>query len=350
MIITTNHMRVHCSRILAALLLTTAMIGTSPHTVCAQTDSSAVGVLKAQAVAVAPLVKSSIGHQFLDAVPHLMRVTTPRVVWIQKDPRKYLSNTDYNLLPDSAKTTFTKNELDESFYYNTRYGTPLAFVRPLDLLGQAGLKSLSGAHIVDFGFGSIGQLRLMASLGADVTGIEVDKLLPIVYGDNSDVGPMPNIDPTSSRTGSIKTLYGSFPSDTSLANKVSPGLDAFISKNTLKRGYIHPEREVDPRMLVHLGVDDTTFVRTVYNLLKPGGYFMIYNLHPKLSSPDEKFIPWSDGRCPFDRALLEKIGFKILAYDMDDTEFARTMGNAFGWAKDMSYDKDLFGMYTLMQK
>ena len=137
---------------------------------------------------------------------------------------------------------------------------------------------------------------------------------------------------------------------------VGTGYDLFISKNTLKHGYIHPEREVDPRMLVHLGVDDSTYVRTIYDLLKPGGYFMIYNLHPKrltpeeLAAPDAKYLPWSDGRCPFTRELLEQVGFTVLGYNVDDTEPARAMGNRFGWNKEMTYETDMYGQYTLMRK
>jgi hypothetical protein len=335
---------------ISKLVLLSALLGIATAAPSmAQSDTSAVGILKTQALAVDPLVKSNIAHRFLEAVPFLPHITTPRVVWVQKDPRRYLSDADYNRLTDSARKSFEKRELDESFYYNTRYGTPLAFVRPLDLLGQAGLESLFRSHIVDFGFGSIGQLRLMASLGANVTGIEVDPLLQILYSAPED-HLVPNIDPTNSYLGSLKTLYGSFPSDSALLTQVGTAYDAFISKNTLKRGYIHPEREADPRMLVHLGVDDSTFVQTVYRLLKPGGFFLIYNLHPKKSGPDEKYIPWSDGRCPFDLALLERVGFKVITYDQDDTPFARTVGTAFDWDKEMTFEKDLYATYTLMRK
>jgi hypothetical protein len=334
----------------STLVLLSALLGITTTTPSfAQSDTSAIGILKAQALAVDTLVKSSVAHRFLEAVPYLPHIPKPRVVWVQKDPRRYLSDADYNKLTDSARKSLEKRELDENFYYNTRYGTPLAFVRPLDLLGQAGLKSLSRSHIVDFGFGSIGQLRLMASIGANVTGIEVDQLLQILYSAPED-HLVSNIDPNSSYLASLRALYGSFPSDSALLAQVDSECDAFISKNTLKRGYIHPEREADPRMLIHLGVDDSTFVQTVYRLLKPGGFFLIYNLHPKKSSPDEQYIPWSDGRCPFDLALLERVGFKVITYDKDDTPFARTMGTAFGWDKEMTFEKDLYATYTLLRK
>lgn len=313
-------------------------------------DSSAVGRMKVEAEALSPLVTSDLALSFLAAVPSLPRIETPRTVYVKKEPRELISEAEYLKKDSAARAAFEKRELDEGFYYYTRYGTPLAFVRALDLLGQAGLKSFEGARMVDFGFGSIGQLRLMASLGADVTGIEVDPLLEILYSDPSDTGPVPRVAGTVSGAGGcVRLLFGSFPSDPEML--VEGRLDAFISKNTLKRGYIHPEREVDPKMLVDLGVDDSTYVQTVYDLLKPGAYFLIYNLHPARSLPtDEKYIPWSDGRSPFDRALFESIGFEVVAFDVDDTEFARTMGTSLGWGESMNFEKDLFGMYTLVRK
>lgn len=327
----------------------------------AQTDSTAdtlttIQTLQQQAESVATFVSSDIAKQFLAAVPTLPSVS-PRVVYVNRQLREFLSEAEYAAATDSGKAGFEKRDLDEGFYYFTRYGTPLAFVRALDLVGQAGLKSLDSARIADFGFGSIGHLKLLAANGADVVGIEVDPLFKLLYAQPSDVGEMPRAPQAGSgKAGHLTLAIGSFPSDSATRATVGTGYDLFISKNTLKHGYIHPEREVDPRMLVHLGVDDSTYVRTIYDLLKPGGYFMIYNLHPKrltpeeLAAPDAKYLPWSDGRCPFTRELLESVGFTVLAYNTDDTTPARAMGNRFGWDKDMDYEKDLYGQYTLVKK
>jgi hypothetical protein len=101
-------------------------------------------------------------------------------------------------------------------------------------------------------------------------------------------------------------------------------------------------------MLVHLGVDDASFVQAVHRLLKPGGYFLIYNLCPAHSQ--EKYIPWADGRSPFARDLLESTGFTIIAFDENDDTAARSMGKALGWDEQMDLEKDLFGVYTLARK
>jgi hypothetical protein len=318
----------------------------------AQDDSTAVEYLSIEARALMPLVTSQPAKKFLDAVKDLPTPTEPRVAYINRTTHSVKSAMEYHELSDSAKTGYERREFDDVYYYYTRYGTPLAFVRPLDLVGNAGFSSLDGARVIDFGFGSIGQLRLMASLGASVDGIDVDPLLGIIYGTPADTGMIARSRAAGAgQEGSLHVHIGSFPSDSAITQSLGHDYDVFFSKNTLKRGYIHPERTVDPRMLVHLGVDDSTFVRRVYDLLKPGGFFMIYNLHPARSKPeDEKYIPWSDGRCPFDRGLLERTGFMVIAFDTDDTRFAHKMAIALGWDKEMNLETDLFGTYSLFRK
>ena len=278
-----------------------------------------------------------------------LRPVAPMVAYYNKKTREALSAEQAAKMTAEQLADFEKRDIDTSFYYFTRYGTPVAFVRPVEILGQAGVKSADGLKLVDFGFGSIGQLRALASMGADVTGIEVDRLLEVMY--TGEVGKVARCSNAGEgREGSIALAYGQFPKDPAIVKQVGAGYDVFVSKNTLKRGYIHPEQEVDPRMLVHLDVDDETFVRSVYDALKPGGFFLIYNLCPAPSKPDEPYKPWGDGRSPFSTETFQKVGFKVLAFDMDDTDAARAMGKTLGWADDMDLTKDLFGIYTLVQK
>lgn len=313
-------------------------------------DTSVTGLLKADAAKLKPLVTSEVAQKFLDAVADLPK-PSPRVLYVQPETRTVIKPAEYEKLSDSVKATYKKRDYDEYFYYYTRYGTPLAFVRALDLTANAGLTTLDGAKIIDFGFGSVGQLRLMASLGAEAVGIEVDPVFKQYYTEPGDTGEMPKATTsTPTHSGQVRMLFGQFPADSAIKAGVGIGYDAFISKNTLKRGYIHPAREVDPRMLVHLGVDDSTYVTTVYDLLKPGGLFMIYNLCPAEAHPDSAYIPWANGRCPFDRGLMERTGFTVLEYDKVDDTFARTMGATLGWGEQMDLEKDLFCWYTLVRK
>ncbi len=332
---------------LAAGLAIVVVLGVSIRAHATET-TTAIEVLKEQAKQVETLVATPLGRAFLAAVGDLPPVETPRVVYYNRGSREAISEDAAAALDDSALAVYERREFDDHFYYFTRYGTPLAFVRALELTG---LSSVDGIDVLEFGFGSIGQLKLLAVLGANAVGIEVDPLLRVLYGRQGDTGEMPRAGVSGSgRRGTVRTLYGHFPAETDLVSEVGGGYELFVSKNTLKRGYIHPEREVDPRKLVHLGVDDETFVRTVYALLEPGGFAMIYNLHPRQAGPEEPYIPWADGRFPFARELCERLGFEVLAFDVDDSEAARAMGKAFGWAEQMDLENDLFATYTLLRK
>lgn len=309
-------------------------------------DPTATEQLAEQAAALRPLVDSPIAHAFLDAVSTLP-LPAERTVYRNAETRDAVTVDAYRALPDTVQSQYDPHVLDASFYYFTRYGSPLAFVRGVDLLGARGVEALQGTKWVDFGFGSIGQLKCLAAQGATAVGVEVDPLLEALYSDSTDTGHVLPASPGGT-PGEVRLVFGQFPADSKAITSVGGDVDVFVSKNTLKRGYIHPEQEVDPRMLVHLGVDDATFLSAVYDALAPGGWFLIYNLCPPQS--EERYLPWADGRCPFDRVACEAAGFVVVAYDEDDTAFARRMGKALGWAEQMNLETDLFGLYTILRK
>jgi len=136
--------------------------------------------------------------------------------------------------------------------------------------------------------------------------------------------------------------------------QVGDGYDLFISKNTLKRGYVHPEKPVPPRSTIDLGVSDLEFAKLVAGMLKPGGLFYIYNLSPAPAPPDKPYLPMADGRCPFAKETLEAAGFEVLAYDVVDDDAARAMGKALGWDQDpqdpFDVEHDLFSHYTIARR
>ena len=309
-------------------------------------DSTAVGQLRAEADSLRPLIRSEAARAFLNATASLPNPGT-RTVYFDSSRTHYFSEAGVRALDDSARAHLLSRVLDDHFYYNTRYGTPLAYARPLDLVANAGVKTFAGLRVLDFGYGGIGHLRLLASLGADVVGVEVDPLLPVLYGEPGDQGEVPG------HGGRITLVNGHFPVGPGVSEKVGGGYDLFLSKNTLKHGYIHPTRPANDRMLVHLGVDDTAFVRAVHGLLKPRGLAMIYNLSPAPDPPDKPYRPWTDGHDPFPRDVWEKAGFEVIAYDRVDDEAARAMGHGLGWDKGegaMDLKNDLFGHYTLVRK
>ncbi len=313
---------------------------------------SVVEQMKAEATAMTAQAQSPLAKEFLSGFQCLPPLVTPRVAYYNKDTRDALSDKVAKGMSEEQLKGYIKRDLDEQFFYQTRYGTPVAFTRPMEILGRAGVKHVDGLKMVDFGFGSIGQLRALAALGADAVGVEVDPLLKVMYSDPADTGAIKRCAAAGKGgDGSIKLVFGQFPAEAATVAEVGQGYDVFVSKNTLKRGYIHPEQEADPRMLVHLRVDDETFVKSVYDLLKPGGFALIYNLSPAPAKEGEHYKPWADGRSPFVRELYERVGFAVIAFDTDDSAAAREMGKALGWAESgMNLEADLFGSYTLLRK
>lgn len=275
-----------------------------------------------------PLIKTAVANQFLEATADLPTIKRRTVFYRGRDL-----------------------VIDEKRWYEPGHGSPLAYVRPLEILGEAGLDDVSGKHIFDFGYGSIGHLRLLSSLGADVVAVDVYPLLAVVYSDPTDTGEIARASAAGvGSNGHLTLLNGRFPTDSNIRTSVGQGYDVIMSKNVLKRGYIHPEQKVLTEDRIDLGVSDEEFVQIVYDALNKDGLFMMYNLAPKPNQPGKPYITWADGRCPFDRELLERIGFQVLEYDLDDHVKAHEMARALGWDKDMDLEKDLFSHYTLLKK
>lgn len=324
------------------LALFAAAASAGPAT--AEDAPSRVQQLEEEARALGSLVKTPLARDFLAAVPKLPKIA-PRTIYRDSTRTRAWNERDAAALPDSVRAKLVSRALDEKFYYDTRYGSPLAYVCALELLGRKGVNSVKGARIADFGCGMLGQLRLLAESGATTIGIDVDPLLAALYsepGDQGAVGP-----------GSVKLVTGQWPASEAIVREVGGELDLFLSKNTLKNGYLHPAEKVDPRMLVHLGVSDSEFVAALAKSVKRGGHVLIYNLCPAPAAPGKPYIPWADGRCPFPREMWERAGFRVVEFDRDDSPAARDMGHAIGWDRGeagMKLEQDLFATWSLFQR
>jgi len=315
----------------------------------ARDTSSTLRDLETEAGALRPTVGTQLARDFLAEVAQLPTVA-PRTVAFDSARTRYWSPAEVAALSESERAPLLTRELGESFYYSTRYGSPLAYSRPLEILARSGFATVAGRRLLDFGYGTIGHLRLLAALGADVTGIEVDPLLRALYSSPGDQGEIAG----AKQRGHLRLVTGQWPAEAGITSEVGGGYDLFLSKNTLKNGYLHPAEPVDPRRLVHLGVEDSAFVRALYGMLKPGGWALIYNLCPAPAPPGKPYIPWADGRCPFPRAMLERAGFQVIAFDAEDSKAARRMGHALAWDDPengrMDLEHDLFASYTLLRR
>jgi SAM-dependent methyltransferase len=336
-------------RLLVLLISTPLLPSLAATSLSRNDDPGGIIRIRRDADRLAPLVKSELSRGFLEATTQLPTVA-PRTLYQDPVRKVFLTESAAEKLDPSAFAGLKKVSADETLYYNTKYGSPLAYVLPLEQLALAGFKGWEGRKVLDFGYGGVGPLRLMATLGADAVGVDVDPLLPALYSAPSDQGV---IETAPGARGRVTLIDGRFPFDPTTKANVGQGYDLILSKNTLKRGYVHPDRPTDKRRLIDLGVDDATFVSTLYSALKPGGRVLIYNLCPAPSSSDKPFIPAADGRSPFDRSVWEAAGFRVLAFDKDDSTAARALARALEWDRGegaMDPEKDLFALFTLVEK
>lgn len=245
--------------------------------------------------------------------------------------------------PFEIKIGETTRTVDEADVYIARWGSPLAYCRALDLAAAAGLDGLKNRKVLDFGFGSIGQLQLMALAGADVEGVDIDPRGAAMFAKfQGPIGP-----------GRVATHLGKFPAEPSLVEKIGGDFDLVISKNTLKRGYIHPSRPVDPARTIQLGTSDEEFLAAIFRILESDGLFVIYNLCPAKATSEQPYIPWADGESPFSVSQFKASGFDVIAFDVIDNASARQLGHALQWdgpEAGMNLEKDLFAWYTIVRK
>lgn len=307
-----------------------------------ETERPIVEALQAEAKRLSEFTTGAIGKQFVAAADHLPPAAI-RTIYKRSDGT-FISAAERQNLPENEREAVSAVEVPAKSYYLTRYGTPLAYSRAIDLVGnRSGWEELRGKKILDFGYGGIGQLKLLAACGADAVGVDVDSFLEALYSSGEDRGALESVP----RSGTVTLIRGRWPSSEQVREEVGEGYDLFVSKNTLKSGYIHPERPVEKRFLVELGVTDEQFVNQMFQVLKPGGWAIIYNLYPPQSPPDERYLPWATGRCPFERPLLERVGFRVVTWNQDDTKAAREMAGLLEWKMD---PKTLFAMFTILQK
>src|SRR5262249_31124204 len=158
------------------------------------------------------LVESPGAKLFLRATSSLPTVAE-REVYTDAKTHEALAPDEYANLAAEARARFQRATLGEDFYYTTRYGSPLAYARVLELIGKLapGADALSGKRILDFGYGGIGHLRLLASLGCDAVGVDVDPLLHAFYRDTDQGGIPPAVQ--GGKTGKLTLVNGRWPGD-----------------------------------------------------------------------------------------------------------------------------------------
>ena len=302
-----------------------------------------IAALKAERELLLPHCETDLARAFLGAIDAL---PTPesRVLYWRRRPFGAWSEAE-------ALATFGPGELGELIrlewgeaeFYAPLYGTPLAYARPLDVVATRGFESAAGKRILDFGYGGVGQLRLLALLGADTVGVDVHPFLPAVYSRPADQGPILPPEGASSPTGSVRLVNGYWPADESVAEAVGGGFDLILTRNVLKRGFVHPEEPA--KSYTELKAEDGVFLAALFEALAPGGLVLVYNLGYEPAAPGEPYRPQDDIGCAFEPDAWESAGFELLDFDTDDAEGARKHAEGYGWGS-----RPVFARFTIARR
>ena len=303
--------------------------------------------LRDGATALEPLVRADIAKEFLAATSKLPEPST-RTIYRNREKGLAISKREHDALPAAEQAAFTARECTPEFYYETGYGSPLVFVRLLDLASPHLVRG-PRPKLLDFGYGTIGQLHLLAHCGFDAQGVDVEPVFPALYSEPGDTGAI--------GSGSVAIHKGQWPAEESLRTAIGGGYTLITSKNTLKNGYIHPTppagQTVDPKKLVHLGVSDEEFLARVHDALVPGGVFLIYNICPPQNPPEKEYIPWADGTSPFSREMYEKAGFDVISFDVRDDGWVVDCFGKLGYTAGKTREeaaKEFLCWYTILRR
>ncbi|MBX3364776.1 MAG: hypothetical protein KF866_08435 [Phycisphaeraceae bacterium] len=314
---------------------------------------NAVEVMVDHAKKLHEVSSTELGRAFLREVTRLPAVPS-RTMWRDTATRReWMSSSAAEAMSEHDRSAYEELTINDSIYYNTKYGSPLAYVRTVDVLASHGMMSLEGRTVLDYGYGSVGHLRLLALLGAHAVGVDVDPFLAALYSSPEDQGAVKRLD---GRDGAITLLHGRWPAEASVIAAIEHKgpVDIFLSKNTLKKGYVTPDlprEQIDPRMLIDLGVTPEAYLAALRSVVRPGGLVVIYNLCP--AHPAGGYSPMADGRSPWTEAEWIAAGFEVLSFDVDDHGPARAMGKALGWdqgPRPMDLEAGLFAWYTVVRR
>jgi len=104
--------------------------------------------LPAEARKLRPLAKSDLGRAFLEAAESAPPYT-PRTVYRRGKAREWLSAAAFARLTAADRAAWTPVAVDEGTYQGLFYGSPLAYLLPLERLAGAGFGGLRGKRVND---------------------------------------------------------------------------------------------------------------------------------------------------------------------------------------------------------
>jgi len=306
------------------------------------------------AEALRPFAETPAARAWLNEIDHLPDFE-PRTIHAKRTVAGSVAYTQrqYESLSDAQREGLKAIECVPGGRYNqTFYGTPLAYLRALDLgahqLGtEDGPFSLEGARVFDLGYGQIGQLRLLAHAGAHAVGADPDAILRAMYAQPSDTGPVAR---DQGADGSISLTHDHWPADESARNLVGGQFDLIIARNLLKRGYINPPQETPAYTQVSFGVSDQELLGALFRALRPGGVLVVYSLGGAYAPPGESYNPSCDIANPWSEQEWTDAGFEVIAHEAPESDAARDVGVALGWGAKPELERAIFGNYSIYRR
>jgi len=328
--------------------------GTAQEAPAAQPDrrnrSRVIRRYMLEAEGLMPLIETDAVRQFLAEVRELPEIRTRRIYVYQSATPSAIPALEFEMAPEHIKAALKPQNIDITKYYQTVYGSPLAYARPLDLLaGVAEWDSFNSKKILDFGYGQIGQLRLLAQTGADVTGIESSTMISSIYTLPDDTGEIAG---ASGNTGSIALHQGYWPAGQFAREKVGTGYDLIMARNVLRKGPMDLDVQVRPELRVRLRSSNEMFLARTNEALNMGGYALVYNIGGAGPELWEQF-PASDFSCPFTTEQWEAAGFELIANNMDDDEPMREVAKALFLDRGpngINLETQMYATYTIARK
>ena len=237
-------------------------------------------------------------------------------------------------------------------YYATSYGTPIAYAPMLQHVAEAlaarGADSFAGMKVLDFGYGQLGQMAMLARCGAEVHGVEVDPMVHTLYEVSGAAGQVQSDD---GRIGSVHLHMGEWFGDDALRGEVGSGFDLMLFRNVLKKGYVTPDEAMEGFDPIDVGGSPERGAEIIAGALAPGGLAIIYNLG---SGPhvrdDGSYNNQADVRDPFGQDAWEAAGLEIIAFEADGSALMRETGVAIGWAATVEELALLNARYTIVRR
>src|SRR5262245_63131995 len=122
-----------------ALLL--AAVGPPPRAAAPRPSA-----LPAEARKLRPLARSDLGRAFLKAA-EAAPPYAPRTVYRRGQAREWLDPAAFARLAAADRAAWTSVTIDEGIYQGLSYGSPVAYLLPLERLGGAGFGGLRGKRV-----------------------------------------------------------------------------------------------------------------------------------------------------------------------------------------------------------